>query len=213
MTPTGSRPRRTTSGSSRGCAATARPAEEVGSAALAEFQRTGNLQATATALVNLGACALYRGALSIGQQRLERRCRSRASSAFRRASHGRCTSSRSRARQARRPAADTAPMLCEALLIHRRLGDRWRASRACSRRSPVRSWPAATLAARSRCWPLPRRFASGWARRSRRLESADRDAVVDQLVRKLNVSVFGAAWADGRARGFGLDDRDRARGD
>ena len=32
------------------------------------------------------------------------------------------------------------------------------------------------------------------------VEAEDRDAIVDQLVRKLNVSTFAAAWSDGRRR-------------
>lgn len=32
------------------------------------------------------------------------------------------------------------------------------------------------------------------------VEAEDRDAVVHQLVRKLNVSTFGGAWSDGRSR-------------
>ena len=176
-------------------------AEEVGSAALAEFQRTGNLQATATALVNLGACALYRGALSIGQQRLEKALSISRELGFQEGIAWSLHELSIAARQARRPVGDTAPMLCEALLIHRRLGDRWRvasvleeiAGSVLARNDPRRAIEvlAAAEAVRERLGtPIPP------------VESADRDAIVDQLVRKLNVSVFGAAWADGRARGL-----------
>ncbi len=176
-------------------------AEEMGSAALAEFQRTGNLQATATALVNLGACALYRGALSIGQQRLEKALSISRELGFQEGIAWSLHELSIAARRARRPAGDTAPMLCEALLIHRRLGDRWRvasvleeiAGSVLARNDPRRAIEvlAAAEAVRERLGtPIPP------------VESADRDAIVDQLVRKLSVSVFGAAWAEGRARGL-----------
>jgi predicted ATPase/DNA-binding CsgD family transcriptional regulator len=174
-------------------------AEEAGNAALAEFQRTGNLQATATAMVNLGACALYRGALSIAQQRLEKALSISRELGFQEGIAWSLHELAIAARYARRPAGDTAPMLCEALLIHRRLGDRWRvasvleeiAGAVLARNDPRRAIEvlAAAEAIRERLGtPIPP------------VESADRDAVVDQLVRKLNVSVFGAAWSDGRAR-------------
>ena len=176
-------------------------AEEAGNAALAEFQRTGNMQATATALVNLGACALYRGALSIGQQRLERALSVARELGFQEGIAWSLHELSIAARHARRPPSEIAPMLCEALLIHRRLGDRWRvasvleeiAGSVLARNDPRRAIEvlAAAEAIRERLGtPIPP------------AESPDRDTVVDQLVRKLNVSVFGAAWADGRARGL-----------
>ncbi len=101
-------------------------AEELCTAALAEFQRTGDLQATATALVNLGACALYRDALPIARERLEKALTIARELGFQEGIAWSLHELSIAARRARRPAGETAPMLCEALLIHRQLGDRWR---------------------------------------------------------------------------------------
>ena len=64
-------------------------AEEHCATALAAFRRTGNVRATATALINLGACALYRDELALARERLEQALASaRTASASRRASPG-----------------------------------------------------------------------------------------------------------------------------
>ena len=174
-------------------------AEEACNAALAEFQRTGDLQASATALVNLGACAVYRGAHSIARQRLEKALSIARELGFQEGIAWSLHELAIAARQTRRPTGETAPMLCEALLIHRQLGDRWRvasvleeiAGAVMARNDPARAVEilAAAEAVRERLGtPIPP------------VEAADRDAVVDQLVRRLNVSAFGAAWSDGRSR-------------
>ena len=174
-------------------------AEEACNRALAEFQRAGDLQASATALVNLGACALYRGAHSIARQRLEKALSISRELGFQEGIAWSLHELAIAARQTRRPAGETAPMLCEALLIHRQLGDRWRvasvleeiAGAVLARNHPARAVEilAAAEVVRERLGtPIPP------------VEAADRDAVVDQLVRRLNVSAFGAAWSDGRSR-------------
>ena len=174
-------------------------AEEACTTALAEFQRTGDLQASATALVNLGACALYRGAHSIARQRLEKALSIARELGFQEGIAWSLHELAIAARQTRRPAGETAPMLCEALLIHRQLGDRWRvasvleeiAGAVLARNHPARAVEilAAAEAVRERLGtPIPP------------VEASDRDAVVDQLARRLNVSAFGAAWSDGRSR-------------
>jgi predicted ATPase/DNA-binding CsgD family transcriptional regulator len=174
-------------------------AEELCTTALAEFQRTGDLQATATTLVNLGACALYRGALPIARQRLEKALTVARELGFQEGIAWSLHELSIAARRARRSAGETAPMLCEALLIHRQLGDRWRlasvleeiAGAVLARNDPRLAIEvlAAAEAVRERLGtPIPP------------VEAEDRDAVVDQLVRKLNVSTFGAAWSAGRGR-------------
>ena len=174
-------------------------AEEACNAALAEFQRTGDLQASATALVNLGACALYREAFPIAEQRLEKALSIARELGFQEGIAWSLHELSIAARHTRRPAGDTAPMLCEALLIHRQLGDRWRvasvleeiAGAVLARNDPARAVEvlAAAEAIRERLGtPIPP------------VEAGDRDVVVDQLVRRLNVSTFAAAWSDGRSR-------------
>ena len=174
-------------------------AEEACNAALAEFQRTGDLQASATALVNLGACALYREAFPIAEQRLEKALSIARELGFQEGIAWSLHELSIAARHTRRPAGETAPMLCEALLIHRQLGDRWRvasvleeiAGAVLARNDPARAVEvlAAAEAIRERLGtPIPP------------VEAGDRDVVVDQLVRRLNVSTFAAAWSDGRSR-------------
>src|SRR5581483_1397972 len=46
-------------------------AEEHCGRAVTAFKRAGNVRATATALINFGACALYRGELALARERLE----------------------------------------------------------------------------------------------------------------------------------------------
>ncbi len=173
--------------------------EELCTAALAEFQRTGDLQATATALVNLGACALYRGSLPIARQRLEKALTIARELGFQEGIAWSLNELAIAARRARRPTGEIAPMLCDALVIHRQLGDRWRlasvleeiAGAVLARNDPRLAIEvmAAAEAVRERLGtPIPP------------VEAEDRDAVVDQLVRKLNVSTFAAAWSDGRSR-------------
>ena len=174
-------------------------AEELCTAALAEFQRTGDLQATATALVNLGACALYRDALPIACQRLEKALTIARELGFQEGIAWSLHELSIAARRARRPAGETAPMLCEAMLIHRQLGDRWRlasvleeiAGAVLARSDPrlaIEIMAAAEAVREQLGTPIPP------------VEAEDRDAIVDQLVRKLNVSTFAAAWSDGRSR-------------
>jgi predicted ATPase/DNA-binding CsgD family transcriptional regulator len=174
-------------------------AEEACDIALAEFQRTGDLQASATALINLGASALYRGAHPLARERLEKALSIARELGFQEGIAWSLHELAIAARQTRRPAGETAPMLCEALLIHRQLGDRWRiasvleeiAGAVLARNDPARAVEvlAAAEAVRERLGtPIPP------------VEAAERDAVVDQLVRRLNTSAFGAAWSDGRSR-------------
>jgi DNA-binding CsgD family transcriptional regulator len=174
-------------------------AEEACNTALAEFQRAGDLQASATALINLGACALYRGTHPIARQRLEKALSIARELGFQEGIAWSLHELAIAARQTRRPAGETAPMLCEALLIHRQLGDRWRvasvleeiAGAVLARNDPARAVEilAAAEAVRERLGtPIPP------------VEAAYRDAVLDQLERRLNASTFGAAWSDGRNR-------------
>ncbi len=164
--------------------------------ALSAFKRAGDLRATATALVNLGACALHRGELEEARERLEE-----ANGIARRLGfqEGIAWSLHELAivgRRARRPAQDTAPMLREALLIHRRLGDRWRvasvleeiAGSALLRFDPERAvelFAAADALREQIGTPLPP------------AEAPDRDVAVAGLRRRLGSSAYASAWSAG----------------
>jgi predicted ATPase/DNA-binding CsgD family transcriptional regulator len=100
--------------------------EEASGTALAAFERTGNLQGRVTALVNLGACALYRGDLPLAHERLEQALVSARAGAFQEGIAWSLNELAIATRRMRRPVSEYAPMLLEALLVHQRLGDRWR---------------------------------------------------------------------------------------
>ncbi len=101
-------------------------AEESCALALADFQRRGRDQEAAETLVHLGAAALYQGAYQTARELLEealvlgRRIHFQESIAW--ALHELAILGRHR----RRPPAEGAAALSEALEIHHRLGDRWR---------------------------------------------------------------------------------------
>jgi predicted ATPase len=101
-------------------------AESLCASALDEFQRSGNLQQSAGTLVNLGASALYRGELKLAGDRLaealalSRRLSFQEGIAW--SQHELAIAGRHR----RRPLRENAALLREAVLVHRRLGDRWR---------------------------------------------------------------------------------------
>jgi predicted ATPase/DNA-binding CsgD family transcriptional regulator len=165
-------------------------------AALAAFKAAGDLRATATALVNLGACALNSGALELAGERLEEAHEIASRLGFQEGIAWSLHELAIAGRRARRPSSETAPMLREALLIHRRLGDRWRvasvleeiAGSALLRSDPERAVQvmAAADALRKRIGtPVPP------------AEELDRDAAVTQLRRRLGSGNFAAAWSAG----------------
>jgi predicted ATPase/DNA-binding CsgD family transcriptional regulator len=166
--------------------------------ALRAFRRAGDLRASAIALVNLGASATYAGDPDAARERLEealeiaRRLRYQEGIAW--ALHELAIAER----RARRPSQDPAPLLREALLVHRQLGDRWRvasvleeiAGAVLARSDPERAVEvlAAADALREELGtPVPP------------AEAPDRDAAVAQLTRRLGAASYPAAWAAGRA--------------
>jgi len=169
------------------------------SAALEEFTREDNLQSIAGVLVNLGACALYRGDLALAQERLEQALQSARAVGFQEGIAWSQHELAIVARRARGSVGDYAPMLREALLIHHQLGDRWRVASVLEEVAGavlVRHDPelaaevlAAAEALREKLGaPIPP------------VEAGDRDAAVGQLARRLAGARFESASANGRAR-------------
>ena len=172
-------------------------AEGLCGTALAEFQAAGDFQDAASALVNLGAAALYRGDAALAAERLEealsiaRRLDFQEGLAW--AMHELAIAGRRR----RRPTHENAGLLHSALLIHRRLGDRWRLA------SVLEELVAAWL-----CREDPRLAVEALAAVDRLratlgtpvppAEAPDRDATLGRLRSKLSATAFAAAWADGR---------------
>jgi predicted ATPase/DNA-binding CsgD family transcriptional regulator len=101
-------------------------AEEASSTALAEYERTGNLQGRVAALTNLGAAALYRGDLPLAQERLEQALVSAREGGFQEGIAWSLNELAIATRRLRRPVSEYSPMLLESLIVHQRLGDRWR---------------------------------------------------------------------------------------
>jgi DNA-binding CsgD family transcriptional regulator/tetratricopeptide (TPR) repeat protein len=178
-------------------------AEEACSAALEEFGATGNLQYRATALVNLGACALYRGELPLARERLERALANSRAVGFQEGIAWSLNELAIVARRMRRPVSEYAPMLREALLIHHSLGDRWRVASVLDEIAGgvlIRAVPdlavevlAAAAGLREQLGtPIPP------------VEAPDRDAAVAQLTRKYGAAKLATARSDGRTRPLDL---------
>lgn len=171
-------------------------AEECG-AALAAFKRAGDLRATATALVNLGACATYSGDPEAARERLEEALDIARRLGFQEGIAWALHELAIAERHARRPAQDAAPILREALLVHRQLGDRWRvasvleeiAGAVLARSDPERAvvvLAAADALREELGTPVPP------------AEAPDRDAAMTHLLRRLSSSSYPTVWARGR---------------
>jgi predicted ATPase/DNA-binding CsgD family transcriptional regulator len=171
-------------------------AEECG-AALAAFKRAGDLRATATALVNLGACATYSGDPDAARERLEEALDIARRLGFQEAIAWALHELAIAERHARRPTQDAAPMLREALIVHRQLGDRWRvasvleeiAGAVLARSDPERAvvvLAAADALREELGTPVPP------------AEAPDREAAMAHLVRRVSSSTYPTVWARGR---------------
>jgi predicted ATPase/DNA-binding CsgD family transcriptional regulator len=174
-------------------------AEALCGPALIAFTRSGNLQATATTLVNLGAAALYAGEYPRARERLVRALEAARAVGFQEGIAWSLHELAITTRRMRRPTSEYAPMLREAALIHQRLGDRWRLASVLEEIAAgvlVRHDPelaaqvlGATDALRDQLGaPIPP------------VEAPDRDAAVAALGRKLGAVKFEPAWAEGHAR-------------
>jgi predicted ATPase/DNA-binding CsgD family transcriptional regulator len=173
-------------------------AEEHCAVALAAFKRTGNLRATATALVNFGAGALYRGELTLARERLEQALASSRTVGFQEGIAWALNELAIVTRRERRPEGEYAPMLRESLLIHQQLGDRWRlasvleeiAGAVLVRHAPMLGAEVLTAAEAVREQlgaPIPP------------VEAPGRDGALEQLGRKLNAAKLDAARSAGRS--------------
>ncbi|HEY5189096.1 MAG TPA: hypothetical protein VII87_08695 [Solirubrobacteraceae bacterium] len=101
-------------------------ADLVGSAALAEFRRVGNLREVAAVLVSLGAAATYRGETDLAAQRLEEALALARRLGYQEAIAWSLHELAILGRRRRRSAHEIELMLRDALLAHQQLGDRWR---------------------------------------------------------------------------------------
>jgi DNA-binding CsgD family transcriptional regulator/tetratricopeptide (TPR) repeat protein len=174
-------------------------AERECSAALDEFTRIGNLQAATTALVNLGACALYRGELPLAHERLEQALSHARSVGFQEGIAWSLHELAIATRHMRRPLSESAPMLREALVVHHRLGDRWRVASVLEEiagAALVRHDPELAIEALGATEALRRRLGAPIPP----VEAPDRDAALAQLDRKLGAVKLEAGRSAGRSR-------------
>ncbi len=173
-------------------------AERESATALAEFERTGNLQGRVTALVNLGASALYRGDLPLARERLEQALVSARAGGFQEGIAWSLNELAVVTRRMRRPAGEYAPMLHEALVVHQRLGDRWRvasvleeiAGAVLLRHDPELAGAvlgAAEALREQLGTPIPP------------VEAPDRDAALAGLTRRLTAAKLEGARSAGRS--------------
>ena len=172
--------------------------EEASGAALAEYERVGNLQGSVAARVNLGASALYRDDLPLARERLEHALVSARTGGFQEGIAWSLNELAIVTRRMRRPVSEYAPMLLEALLVHQRLGDRWRVASVLEEIAGgvlVRHDPelaaevlgAAEALREQLGTPIPP------------AEAPDRAAALTQLGRKLGAAKLEAAQAAGRS--------------
>jgi len=174
-------------------------AETLCTEALAHFRRAGNLQNAAWTLINLGAGALYRGELELSAERLEEALTISRRLGFR---EGIAWSLHELAivnRRRGRPTREQAPMLRDALLVHRQLGDRWRTASVLEevagsllarkhRRLAVETLAFADVLREQLATPIPP------------VEAPDRDATLARLEAKLSAQAYASAWNTGRRR-------------
>lgn len=166
--------------------------------ALSVFQRDRHDQDAVEALVNLGAAALYGEELELARERLEQALTLSRELGFQ---EGIAWSQHELAiagRRSRRPQSDNAGRLQEALLIHQRLGDRWRitsvleeiAGGLLARDDPTRAVVLlrAAQSLRERLGaPVPP------------VERSDRDAALARARSRLRPVKFESTWSGGRA--------------
>ncbi len=164
--------------------------------ALAQFRRDDRLRNVAGVLVNLGACALYDGALPLARERLQEALEISRRLGFQEGIAWSLHELAIAGRLERRPVRETAAMLRRALLVHHQLGDAWRlasvleeiAGAVVARRDPRLAVEVLASAERLRDRlgaPVPP------------AEAPDRDGALERLRRKLSAAAFDAAWAQG----------------
>ncbi len=165
-------------------------------AALVAFERRGDVAQAASTLVNLGACGLYGGELDAAGECLERALALSRRIGFEEGIAWSLHELAVLGRRRRRSVADNLAQLREALAIHLRLGDRWRAA-------SVLEEIAAAVLARSDPKLAVELLGAVDAHR-RRLgtpippaEQSDRDATAARLRGRLGGATFTAAWTDG----------------
>jgi predicted ATPase/DNA-binding CsgD family transcriptional regulator len=173
------------------------------SRALVAFTASGDLSSTTSALINLGASALYAGEPDSAGEHLERALALARRIGFQEGIAWALHELAIVGRYQHRAVRHAAPLLREALVVHRRLGDRWRAASVLEEiatsvlartdpRAAVGLLGAAETLRAQLGVPIPH------------AERPDRDDAVERLRRKLSAATFSACWAEGMTRDLDL---------
>lgn len=164
--------------------------------ALSEFRQAGAHQRAASALVNLGAAAVYSGDPIAAREHLEHALAISRRLGFQEGIAWSLHELAILSRRRRGPVPQRAQMLRDALITHHQLGDRWRlasvleeiAGGLLGRSAPATATALLGFAAQLRdqlTTPVPP------------VEQPDRDHAMDRLRGQLGPAAFAGAWSDG----------------
>jgi predicted ATPase/DNA-binding CsgD family transcriptional regulator len=171
-------------------------AESVCLPALDAFRAAGNLRDVAATLISLGAAALYGGDPDLAAERLSEALAISRRLGFQEGIAWSLNELAVLGRRRRRSSGDPELMLRDALLVHHRLGDRWRMA------SVLEEIGGAALVRRDTSLAV-RLLACAHALRERigtpvpPAEAPDREAALARLGRQLTPAGFDSAWASG----------------
>ena len=164
--------------------------------ALAEFRASGNERDVAVTLVGLGAAALYRGEHDLAGERLSEALAISRRLGFQEGVAWSLNELAILGHRRRRSSSEPAVMLRDALLVHQRLGDRWRMA------SVLEEIAGAVLVRRDSSLAV-RLIACAQVLRERigtpvpPAEAEDREAALARMRRQLTPAGFDSAWEEG----------------
>jgi ATP/maltotriose-dependent transcriptional regulator MalT len=171
--------------------------------ALAVFRTGADLSSSASTLINLGASALYAGELELAGGHLEQALALARRIGFQEGIAWALHELAIVARRQHRPFREAAPLLREALVVHRRLGDRWRTASVLEEIAVavlVRTDPAAAVGVLGAAETLRAQLGAPIPP----AEATDRDDALRRLRAKLSPTTFSARWTEGATRDLDL---------
>ena len=171
-------------------------AEEPCAQALADFQRRGRDQEAAETLVHLGAAALYQGEYQTARELLEEALTLGRRIHFQESIGWALHELAILARHRRRPAAECATALSQALEIHHRLGDQWRCASVLEEAAAgplARSEPELAVALMAAADGIRSRIGAPIPP----AEANDHAAALARLRARVPASEFAVRWAQG----------------
>ena len=164
--------------------------------ALVAFRASGDLSSAASTLINLGASALYAGQPVAAGEHLQQALALARRIGFQEGIAWALHELAIVGRYQRRGFRDAAPLLREALVVHRRLGDRWRAASVLEEIAITvlaRTDPAAAVEVLGAAETLRAQLDAPIPP----AEARDRDDALKRLRGKLSPAAFSARWAEG----------------